>query len=347
VFGIHSLRVAGIGAGRRMDFETTLTNPIPRGLVTATGQVGPWVPTDGGATHVEGDYTFDDADLSTINGIGGILQSTGRFEGDLRAIHVRGESTIPAFSLDLAEKPVPLTASFQTIVNGTDGSTVLELVDATLIETRMTVRGAIRNLAGPGNHQVDLDVQIADGRIEDLLTLVLDAPEPIMRGDVSLETTFSLPPGPTRVRDRLKLAGRFGLNATRFTDAQVQNRLQELSRRSQGKDEDDPIGRVLTDLAGQFDLAAGVIRLRDLSFRVPGARIAMNGTYRVADGGLDFRGTLRMDATVSQAVGGFKSIFIRPFDGLFRKDGAGAVVPIRVEGTRAQPKFGVEMGRIF
>ena len=62
---------------------------------------------------------------------------------------------------------------------------------------------------------------------------------------------------------------------------------------------------------------------------------------------MNFIGTLRMEATVSQAVGGFKSIFIRPFDFVFRKEGAGAVVPIRISGTRQAPKFGLQVGKVF
>ena len=67
----------------------------------------------------------------------------------------------------------------------------------------------------------------------------------------------------------------------------------------------------------------------------------------LASGALDFRGTLSMRASVSQAVGGFKSIFIKPFDGLFRRNGQGAVLPIRITGTRQKPEFKLEMGRIF
>jgi hypothetical protein len=54
-----------------------------------------------------------------------------------------------------------------------------------------------------------------------------------------------------------------------------------------------------------------------------------------------------MDATVSKAMGGFKSIFLKPFDFIFRKDGAGAVIPIRITGTRKQPKMGMEVRRVF
>jgi hypothetical protein len=80
---------------------------------------------------------------------------------------------------------------------------------------------------------------------------------------------------------------------------------------------------------------------------VPGARIALDGGYDLGNGALDFTGTLRMDATVSQAVGGFKSIFIKPFDGLFRKNGAGAVLPIKIGGTRDAPKFGLDVGKVI
>jgi hypothetical protein len=347
VFAIHSLTMSDVGAGLAMGYDATLTNPIPRGVVQSTGRIGPWMTGDVGATPVEGEYVFADADMSTINGLGGTLRSTGAFAGDLRAIRVRGEASIPQFSLDLGGTPVPLTTAFETVVDGTDGTVVLERVDATLIETRMLVSGAITNMSGPGNHQVDLEVRIEDGRIEDLLALAIESAEPIMTGDVSLETTFSLPPGPARVRDRVRLSGRFGLSETRFTDADVQRKLQELSRRSQGRSADDPIGRVLTDLAGQFAIASGRVALTNLTFRVPGARVAMGGHYALTTGALDFRGTLRMDASVSSAVGGFKSIFIKPFDSLFRREGAGAVLPIRIQGTRMQPKFGLEMGKIL
>ena len=94
-------------------------------------------------------------------------------------------------------------------------------------------------------------------------------------------------------------------------------------------------------------LSHATARLSGISFRVPGAQVALDGTYAIASGALDFRGTLRMQATVSQAVGGFKSIFIKPFDPLFRKNGSGAVLPIKISGTRNAPKFGLEAGRLF
>jgi hypothetical protein len=347
LFQIHDLSVDNVGFSLAMPFEATLTNPVPRGLVKARGQIGPWLATDAAQTALAGEYTFSDADLATINGIGGILQSAGKFTGDLRAISVVGSATIPNFSLDLGGKPASLSCDYEVVVDGTNGTTELNRVDATLHATRMGVTGAIRNLAGPGRHHVELMVHVADGNIEDLLALAIDTPKPVMIGDISLDATLTLPPGPERVRDRLTLVGKFGLTKTRFTDADVSRKLHELSRRSQGKGQEDPMERVLTNLGGQFNLGEGVMALQQLHFQVPGADVALDGTYSLSTQIMDMRGTLRMQATISKAVGGFKSIFIRPFDGIFRKEGAGAVLPIKITGPRSAPKFGVEAGKIF
>jgi hypothetical protein len=346
-FAIHSLTVDAVGFEGEMPFSATLTNPIPKGLVIAHGQIGPWVAGDIADTRMSGEYTFEHADLGTINGIGGTLESTGRFSGSLTAIAVDGTATVPDFSLDLGGKPVALAATFNALVDGTDGTTVLRQVDATLRRTQMRVTGAIANLSGPGRHDVDLSVDIRRGRTEDILALVLDTPKPALTGDISLVATLKLPPGPGRMRNRLRISGRFGLTGTRFTDQGVQQKFQDLSRRSQGKDESDAVEHVVTNLHGRVALAAGVAHLTQVTFQVPGANVALDGQYDLATGGLDFRGRLKMEASLSQAVGGFKSIFIRPFDALFRKDGAGAVLPIKITGTREAPKFGVEMGRVF
>jgi hypothetical protein len=52
-----------------------------------------------------------------------------------------------------------------------------------------------------------------------------------------------------------------------------------------------------------------------------------------------------MQATVSQMVGGWAGVLLKPADRFFKKDGAGTQVPIRIQGTREQPKFGLDFGR--
>ena len=51
-----------------------------------------------------------------------------------------------------------------------------------------------------------------------------------------------------------------------------------------------------------------------------------------------------MQATLSQvAGGGVKGFFLKAFDPFFKKPGAGMVLPIKISGTRKEPKFGLDM----
>jgi hypothetical protein len=50
-----------------------------------------------------------------------------------------------------------------------------------------------------------------------------------------------------------------------------------------------------------------------------------------------------MQAKLSQTVSGVKSVFLKVLDPIFAKQGAGAVIPIHISGTRADPKFGLAL----
>jgi AsmA-like C-terminal region len=346
VFEIHQLSVSDVGFDRVMSFSTDLTNPVPEGRVQSKGTFGPWNREHPTELPITGDYSFTLANLDTIRGIGGMLTSTGHYQGHLTRIAVAGQSSTPDFSLDMGGRPVPLTTTFRAIVDGSDGSTVLEQVDAKLFNTSISTRGRIDNLPGPGRRNIDLTANVTKGRIEDLLRLVVDAKTPALTGDVSVKAHIRLPPGKTKIRDRLKLDGAFTMARGEFSDVGVSTKLLELSRRSQGKAKDDEsVSRALSTLAGRFALDAGVMHLSDLTFQVPGALVALDGTYGLESSALDLSGTLRMDATVSRAVGGIKSIFLKPFDFIFRKDGAGAVLPIEISGTYKNPDIGISIKR--
>lgn len=345
-FQIYELEIDALGFRRQMPFHTKLTNPIPEGLVESSGTFGPW-PDDPTALPVSGVYSLTNTDLSTIDGIGGRLTSTGKYDGRLTEIAVSGTTTTPDFSLDLGGSPVPLETSFDAAVDATNGTVRLDRVDATLRSTPIHATGLIKNLPGPPGHALDLDVAIDNGRIEDVLRLASDAKTPLVTGRVSMRSKLSLPPGHTPVRQRLKLGGSFAVSGATFSGTQIQSKLKELSRRSQGKGANESIARVVTDVRGNFTFAQSRLAISDLAFRVPGAAVALGGAYTVDDGALSFSGTLTMEATVSQAIGGFKAWLLKPFDPLFRKNGAGAVVPITVTGTKDAPKFGLDMGRVF
>jgi hypothetical protein len=61
----------------------------------------------------------------------------------------------------------------------------------------------------------------------------------------------------------------------------------------------------------------------------------------VEGGVLNFAGTAKMQATLSQVVGGWKGLLLKPVDPFFKKDGVGTKVPIHIAGTREKPEFGI------
>jgi hypothetical protein len=349
VFEIHDLELRDVGFDRAMPFEALLTNPLPHGQIAVEGSFGPWRPGSPGLTPLAGRYLFRHANLSTIDGISGTLSSDGEFSGTLNRIAVRGTTSTPDFGVDVGGKPVPLETRFAAVVDGTGGDTYLNEVAASFLRTRLVASGAIAGAPGVKGRTVTLDVRMDDGRIEDVLRLGIDATEPLMTGRMRMRTRLLLPPA-TRpkqpVIDRLQLEGTFELSRGEFNDGAVQRRLVALSRRSRGLKEDTAAGEVVSDLSGRYRLARGTLSFTQLTFGVPGAQIRLAGRYGLRTQALDFLGHLRMKASISQAIGdGWKGVLARPFDPLFRRDGAGAVVPITIKGTREAPDFGVDVKR--
>jgi hypothetical protein len=346
-FQIHRVVLTGAAFDRPTKFHAELTNPIPAGLIVADGTFGPWHPYEPALTKVEGSYSFNKADLSTIDGIGGHLDSTGQFTGRLEQITVKGETRTQDFSLEIGGEALPLTTAFTAIVDGTNGDTVLDAVSATLGRTPLQARGGIVHMGEDKDRTVELDVRIDNGRLEDVLRLALKDEPPAMLGALHLETHLELPPGKTKVPMRLKLNGHFGVAAARFTSNTVQSKIDELSRRSRGAPEDKSVANVASRLQGAFVLGGGVLSLSRVSFAVRGADVQMAGRYRLAPRTLDFAGTAKLEAHVSEMVTGWKRLPLKILDPIFSRDGAGTVLPISVTGPASKPEFKVEVGKIF
>ena len=386
-FEISQLKLMNLAAGRPVDFEAVLTNPRPRGLINTSGSFGPWDVADPGASPVNGKYHFEHADLSVFNGIAGILSSSGNYAGTLREIVVDGESDVPDFRLTSFGNALPVHARFHARVDGTDGDTRLEPVDATLGRSHFTTRGKVVRVltstgapqpvpastpAGNGapkkpgagkpaadqelpmstparvGHLIDLKVDIDRGNMEDLMLLVSHSTTPLLLGNVEVTAVLHLPPGDGPVHMRTKLDGSFKLTDARFTTAKIQDRIEELSLRGQGHPDamknTDP-NSIHSEMEGDFHLDHGVVTLPGLHYGVPGADIELQGYYAL-DGKLKFEGTARMQATVSQMVGGWKGFLLKPVDRYFRKDGSGTLVPIHLRGSRDAPEFGIDFGRM-
>lgn len=365
-FEIEKMTLKHRSAGRPMEFEAVLTNAKPKGLIHSEGSFGPWVMEDPGESPVKGTYKFDNANLGDFNGISGTLSSTGNYDGTLREMAVTGKADVPDFALTKYGTAMKLDTDFKARVDGTNGDTYLDEVDATLGKSKFKLQGKVvrvrtdandkeipvsqlgtRAAVGTGR-EITMNVDVPAVRAEDFLRLVNKSGTPLMTGDLAVRAALEISPGKEPVPERIKLNGQFKLSNARFTNEKFQARVEDLSLRGQGKPgalkNTDP-ATIAATMEGSLQMAGGVVTLPDLKYDVPGADIALQGTYAMDGGALHFDGTARMTATVSQMVGGWKGVLLKPADRFFKKDGAGTQVPIRVRGTRESPDFGVDLGR--
>jgi hypothetical protein len=354
-FEISKLRMTSVGAGQPMQFHAILTNPKPVGNIDSTGYFGPYNAHSPGDSPVRGKYSFSHADLDTFKGIGGILSSTGVYQGTLNNIVVDGETDTPDFRLSTANHPMPLHTKFHAIVDGTNGDTHLLPVDAMLAHSHIIASGDVVRAQGMPGHDITLDVTVAPARIDDMLKLGVKTEPPVMTGDLTMHTKFHLPPGQGTVLDRLHLKGNFEITNVHFTNDKIQGRVDELSLRGQGKPKEAKEAKeakeenpdIASEMRGNFELGEQKITITDLDYRVPGAEVAMSGVYTLDGDTFNFHGVARMQAKVSEMVTGWKSWALKLADPLFMKHGAGTEVPIEVTGTRSEPHFGVEMDKVF
>jgi hypothetical protein len=346
-FGLQEITLTDFGFDRATAFAARLDNPKPRALIQTEGRFGPWQSDAPRSTPVSGVYLFHEGDLGVIKGIGGHLTSSGKFDGILERLNVEGTTTSADFQLDLADQPVPLRTAFKATVDGTRGDTFLDDVDATLGQSRIRAHGSVASTPGAKGRTVTLTVTMKDARFEDLLRLSVKAAEPPMRGRLDIDTGFDLPPGDIDVSQRLRLKGTFAIRGGHFASDTTQNKIDELSRRGRGEPGNDDVSDVISTFGGAFSLQNGVMNLPGLRFGVKGALVELGGRYTLRNGGLDFDGSLKLDAPVSRTVTGFKSILLKPIDPLFRRNGAGTFLPIRISGTVDMPAFGVDTKRVL
>ena len=345
VFAVQRLKMTRIGPNEPMHFEADLVNPKPVGNIHTSGNFGPWQADSPRDTPIQGGYSFSHADLSTIKGIGGILSSTGKYAGTLDHILVDGTTDTPDFSIAICGRPVPLHTDFHAVVDGTSGDTYLQPLHAKLVDSWLDATGSVVRTKDPPGHRVELDVAIDHGKVEDLLKLAVERDPPFMRGSVQLKTKFELPPGEPDIADRIKLAGSFQMAKTSFTNAEVQDKVDAISMRSQGKPklaEDNIPDNVKSELSGTFRLLEGLLSFSRLQFQIPGTELNLTGNYNLDGNQFDFRGKVRMDAKVSQMVSGWKSILLKPVDPFFHKNGAGTEVPVKITGTKSELHFGTD-----
>ena len=347
VWSIHRLRMHAVSLDQPMPFVATLENAVPPGTIETSGSFGPWRSAAPGMTALDGKFTFDRADLAVFKGISGILSARGTFGGTLERIDIHGETDTPEFTVAVGGHPLPLHATYHAIVDGTNGNTLLEKVDASFLQTSLTAKGGVMSTPGVDGRTVTLDVVMDRARLEDVLRMAVKAPQPPMTGALTLTTKLILPPGDRDVVEKLQLDGAFAIADARFASSDVQAKINELSHRTRGQTPDEKIARVSSQFVGTFMLADGRLAIPVVAFDVPGSAIRLTGTYGLVSEQINFGGTVYTDAKLSEMTTGWKSQLLKPIDLLFKRDGGGSAIPITITGKRNQPAFGLDKGRVF
>ena len=344
VWEIRHLTLRGAGSSSPMPFRATLINAKPPGNIESSGKFGPWQADEPSQTPVQGSYTFANADLSAFTGISGILSSNGSYTGVLERIEVQGRTDTPQFALKVSGNPFHLTTDFHAIVDGTDGNTYLDPVNARLGRSSIVARGSIKGVQSGKGKIILLDALVPRGRLEDMLRLGVKG-APSMTGAVAFRAKLVIPPGDVDIAQKMKLDGQFTATSAHFANADTQEKINRLSHRGEGDPKAPPEETVASDFAGQFRLDHAIATFQNLTFTVPGVHVALQGSYGLKEEALDFHGTAKLDAKLSQTTTGFKSFLLKAVDPFFKKDGAGAALPIKVVGTREDPRFGLELRR--
>jgi hypothetical protein len=316
-----------------------------------TDRSGPLMSGHIGRTPVSGSFELRGASLGQYRGLAGILNGNGRFSGALESIAIHGAASVSQFAVNDNSHPVELQSEYRTTVNGLSGDVLLESVEADFLQTHLDVSGTIQSRTGERGKTVSLDFTGEEARIEDLLRLFTTADRPARAGPMGLRAHVELPPGSEKFLRRLQLNGDFGIEDARWTRSRTQTKINELSVRARGEKDQlgdkgqPPLPPVVSDLKGSVSMRNGLVVLRGLSFRVPGAIATGNGTFDVTTKQVDLQGTVSMAADVSEAASGFKSILLKPFNRFFRrnKKQKGATLPVSVTGQYPRPRYRIRL----
>jgi hypothetical protein len=337
--GIDSLTLDGVGSGKPWSYRAQLTNTKPPGVIRAAGRFGPWNADDPGAIPTSGEYTYNDVDLGVFRGISGTLQAKGKFSGPLARIETDGAIEVPNFHVDKSGSTVPMKVDYHAIVNGTNGETYLDPVEARFFRTTLVARGPI------ADETVTLDLSVPRGRIDDILRLFVEEKTSPLSGAVKLAGKFVWPPGERKFVEKIRLNLDFGVENARFRSEKTQNTIDSLSKSGQGqskKEADADPRTMLSDLRGGVAFRNGVANFNGVSFTVPGASADIRGTYGLVDKQVNLRGILHTTGKLADTTSGFKAFVLKAISPFLKKKNQVKIVPFKITGTFKDAKVGLD-----
>ena len=132
----------------------------------------------------------------------------------------------------------------------------------------------------------------------------------------------------------------FSLAEARFTNLDVQKRINELSERGRADD------NALKESKRRIE-PSGTLRAARRPAAALGSPVQRPGRHRATGGlsidlhreAIDFRGDLLLEARLADMTTGFKSLLARLAQPFFRGPNGGTRLPIIITGTRSRPSL--------
>ncbi len=345
-FEFPKLTLNNLARNKAIELSTVVRNPTPKGDLAVSGTVGPLMLGKIADMPIVGTYQFRHADLSSFKDVAGDLSADGQFKGTVGRAEVIGTARIPNFEVTSSRHSLGLSAEYRATVDGTSGDVILQSAQAHFLGTTLIARGSITGRKGK---TVSLDFVARPANVQDVLRLFVTSDRPPLDGPIAFTAHVVLPPERRTFLKRVQLDGDFTITHAEFTSATTQEKVNQLSARARGdknklKSQNGP-GPVVSDWQARVKLRDAIASLSAALFAVPGAVAEGGGTYDLTNHAIDLRGKLAMHASLSKATTGIKSVLLTPLDPLFKKNGAGAVLSVRVSGTYSHPVFKVSLKR--
>jgi AsmA-like C-terminal region len=342
-FEIHQLSLKSISDSSPMSYDLAMRNAEPPGEIRSRGKLGPWDSQHLNDIPLSGTYTFDDVDLGVFGGIAGILAGKGDFNGVLGRIETQGTTDTPKFEVTRSHHPVALKAKFNATVDGMSGDTILHSVDGAFLKTPVHIEGSVAGKPGQPGKTTSLNLNVRNGRIEDVLWLFVNERKAPMEGSANFHGHVVWPSGRQPFLERVVFQADFEIEHAQWTNPERQMSVNMLSKKASGKKKDPETPDVAADLKGSVVLSNEIAKFHDTSVNVPGAEATLQGTYNLENTKVDFHGDLKTEASLSDDSSGVKAVLLKPLDPLFKKKHAGAEVPVEMTGTYHEPHFGVSL----
>jgi AsmA-like C-terminal region len=256
--------------------------------------------------------------------------------GRLRQLNIVGSALVQRFHILRVHNPVDISAQFQTIADCKHGIVQLQ---------KTTVRFAQSELESVGSVAegvLKLNIESQRAQVQDLLQLVVSSPQPPAAGQIHFQSEITLPPGREAFLRRIQMKGSFQIIGGEFRYPKSQFKMDELSVRASSRKKHLDLKQpphVTAQVRTTYRAKEGTVTFSAITFDVPNASATATGTFNMLTKAIDLQGNLGMRATVSSAAGGIRSMLLLPLDPFYRKQGFGAVIPVRVEGTFGHPVF--------